>query len=90
MSYLELQQDPCGICAGCQSRTLNLKCGINMTTVTLATEFIYTFVGLRRSGEAVRSAVHQMGTLGNTRKLCALSVALLLVDLLYSYRSIFM
>lgn len=64
-----------------------MKCSINMTTVTLVTKFIYTFVDLRHSGEAIHSSVRKMGTLG---KLYPLSVALLLVDLLYSYRSIFM
>lgn len=73
-----------------KAECFNLKCSINMTTVTLVTKFIYTFVDLRHSGEAINSSQCKMGTLGNTRKLYFLSVALLLVDLLYSYKSTFM
>lgn len=73
-----------------KAECFNLKCSINMTTVTLVTKFIYTFVELRRSGEAVNFSVHNMWTPGNARKLYFLSVALLLVDLLYTYGNTFM
>lgn len=73
-----------------KAERFNLKCSINMTTVTLVTKFIYTFVDLRHSGEAINSSLCKMRALGNTRKLYFLSVALLLVDLLYFYKSTFM
>lgn len=67
-----------------KAECFNLKCSINMTTVTLVTKFIYTFVDLRRSGEAVNSSVCKVWTPGNAGKLYFLSVGLLLVDLLYT------
>lgn len=73
-----------------KAECFNLKCSINMTTVTLVTKFIYTFVALRHSGEAVNSSVCNMGTPGNARKFYFLSVTLLLVVLLYTYGNTFM
>jgi len=57
-----------------KAECFNLKCGINMTTVTLVTKFIYTFVDLIHSVEAVNSSLCKMGTLGNTRKLFSVSI----------------
>lgn len=66
-----------------KAECFNLKCSINMTTVTLVTKFIYTFVDLTHSGEAINSSPCKTRTL-NTRKLYFLSVVLLFADLLYS------